>query len=418
MDILQDTAPTTLPPSCKLIVVKVAERCNLNCTYCYMFNGGDRSFLKKPPLMSTKVVDAMMMRVRKHCDEHGIKEFAFILHGGEPLLASKDFYRYFVNAATSILGSGIKPRFALQTNGTLLNDDWCAVLFELGIGISFSLDGPQETNDLFRIDRGGRGSFDRVLKGWECAVRNGLKPGLLMVINLDSDPTRVYELVKSLRPNTIDFLLPDATHDKLPPKYVNGGPAVQGYARWLLEVFKLWIADGGSGVKIRLFIQIMRSLYGIKNEGYDVVGTGSVKVLVVESDGEIQPLDGLRFCEEGIVSTELNVLNNELNDAYDLPLIKHYHDSHENLCSECTSCAIKEVCGGGFLAHRYSRLSGFDNPSVYCADMQLLIKELHSWFSSNLPFELQQNLVVPVIGGETYPVRIPQSSRPQEAASL
>jgi uncharacterized protein len=371
---------------CRVLVVKVAERCNLNCSYCYMFNGGDLSYRRRPAIMSTETVDAMMSRVVTHCRRHNLSKFTFILHGGEPLLAPKSFYRYFVERARTALADKVEPRFALQTNGTLISKEWCLLFLELGIGIGVSLDGPKDINDRQRLDHKGRGSFDRVLAGWDLAVSYGLKPGLLAVIDLNADPLDVFGLVKELYPSTVDFLLPDATHDKLPPGYSKSSRSTD-YADWLLKIFDAWIADGNPNLKIRVFSNIMRSILGW-DDGFDALGTGDNEVLVVESDGELQPVDVLRFCSEGITLTPYNVATDELDDAFQHPMVRLYHKSHKHLCSTCNVCTLRDICGGGFLPHRYSAINGFDNPSVYCRDLIKLITGVHHWFLSQLPADV------------------------------
>src|SRR5690606_11955484 len=162
--------------------------------------------------------------------------------------------------------------------------------------------GPKAINDRVRVDRKGLGSFDKVTDGWRLAKSRGLEAGLLMVIDVNSDPMEVYDLILDLAPSTVNFIFPDATHDKLTP----GSERRTGqtpYADWLLKIFGTWYdqAERRDVPKIRLFLQVMRSLMG-KADGYDVIGKGKIEVLVIESDGEIQPLDGLRYCEDGISS--------------------------------------------------------------------------------------------------------------------
>ena len=376
---------------CKLLVVKSTERCNLNCSYCYMYNGGDRSYLSRPPVMSLDTARHMFRRVDEHCRRHDIREFAFVLHGGEPLVAPPKYYREFVASSRELISPSVRIRLAMQTNGTLVDETWCDTFRELGIKISFSLDGPAEVNDAQRVDRQGRGSFDRVMAGWRIAVEQGINPGLLMVIDPASDPQKVYRLIQEMNPSTADFLFPDATHDK-PSVAPGSNKSSTPYADWLLEVFSLWKRDGERAPRIRMFLQLMRSMLG-GNYGYDVLGQGDVEVLVIESDGEIQPLDGLRFCEDGIANTPFNVFDNALDDAYGHELISLYHDSHSRLCKTCGHCRVKAVCGGGFLAHRYARASGFDNPSVYCHDLYKLIDHLYAWLAPRLPMSERSRLV-------------------------
>lgn len=372
-------------PKCRLLVVKATERCNLNCSYCYMFNGGDQSYRNRPPIMTMRVVKSMMARAASHCRRHKLPEFAFVLHGGEPLIAKPQFYRDFVSAAYEAFGSDVKPIFALQTNGTLLTADWCKVFQELEIRVSFSLDGPKAVNDRFRMDKRGMGSFERVMTGWKVAKSSGLDPGLLMVVNVESDPVKIYDLIRELDPSTVDFLLPDATYEKLPPGYPPGFDETP-YADWLLKIFDIWYEESRwqKAPKVRMFLQIMRSIMG-KADGYDVLGKGDIEVLVIESDGEIQPLDGLRYCEDGIANTAFNVLHDELDSAYQVPLIRTYHKAHTWLCATCRSCEIADVCGGGFLPHRFKSDNGFNNPSLYCRDLFKLISSVKERLADELP---------------------------------
>ena len=130
-------------PKCHLLVVKVASRCNLNCSYCYVYNAGDRSHLLQPAIMADETVAALIQRTATHCRRHGIAEFTFVFHGGEPLLAGPGFFRRFVAHVARDFPPETKPRFCLQTNGTLLTKEWCELLSDLNIGIGISLDGPR-----------------------------------------------------------------------------------------------------------------------------------------------------------------------------------------------------------------------------------------------------------------------------------
>jgi uncharacterized protein len=143
-------------------VMKVASRCNLNCKYCYMYNLGDLSYLGQPKVMSDAVVTSSMEKIRQHCLRHDITDVRFVLHGGEPMLAGREFFRRFAREAQRVLRSEITPQFMMQTNGTLLDRDWLDLLCELQIAFGISLDGPPEVNDANRVDHGGGGSYAAV----------------------------------------------------------------------------------------------------------------------------------------------------------------------------------------------------------------------------------------------------------------
>jgi uncharacterized protein len=181
----------------------------------------------------------------------------------------------------------------------------------------------------------------------------------------------------------MDFLLPDATHDKLPPGYRPGLKRTD-YADWLLQIFRAWTVEDDPTKDIRIFTSIMRSILG-KEDGLDNLGTGDTQVMVIESDGEIQGSDVLRICKPGMISTKFNIHTHELDDAFQENLIKLYYTSHDQVSAYCKECKLLDLCGGGFLPHRYSASNGFDNPSVYCGDLTKLITEVSEWFVPQIP---------------------------------
>jgi uncharacterized protein len=380
---IHSDARSATTAKCLLVVVKVANRCNLNCDYCYMFNAGDISFKRRPPVMPLTIVDAMITRIAAHCRRHKLSRFVFVLHGGEPLLAPMSFYRHFVQTAKSEL-KDVAVEFRLQTNGIRLTDEWCMLFRELEIGVGISLDGPRAANDRHRVDHKGRGSFDRTMAGWKRAVRHGLRPGLLIVIDIETDPLEVFDLVKKMNPPAVDFLLPDATYDKPPRRGANA--SVQSpHGQWLIKIFDAWTREDNPAIKIRVFNHVMRSILG-RADGFDGIGSGLNEVLVIESDGEIQAVDSLRVCKNEITSSPYNVTDNELDDAFQDKLIQLYYSAHSSsLCSTCQNCSIHRICGGGFLPHRFSSKNDFDNPSIYCNDLKTMIRHVGDWFVAELP---------------------------------
>jgi uncharacterized protein len=378
---------------CSLVGVKIASRCNINCTYCYMYNKGDETYIAKPKVMSEEIMDALFKKIRAHCIRHDIELFKFGLHGGEPMLAGKAFIRRFVQKARAVLSPEIRASFSIQTNGMLLTEEWCNLFAELNIGIGISLDGSQAANDKFRIDHKGRGTYHRVVKGLRVAQNSdALKqkrnsPTLLSVVNLSVDPLAEFEHFKNLGVKAVDFGLPDFTYDDPPPSI---DPAIDPlkrretpYGDWLIRLFDQWF-DEGSQVNIRLFRGIINLILG-KKVSYDQIGTEKLEVLVIETDGSIETLDVLRICGNGFTREGINVLTHNLDDALQSRLSSIYHFSKQKLCKQCNVCPVKEICGGGYIPHRYSRKNGFNNPSIYCADLLRLITHIQNRVLAEFP---------------------------------
>lgn len=375
-------------------VVKIASRCNLNCKYCYVYNLTDKTYLQQPKVMSNEIIQATMEKARRHGLKHKLSSMDFILHGGEPLLAGPEFFRYFVETAKQVLLPEIRPAFTVQTNATLLTTEWLDLLNELEISFGISLDGTPEVNDANRVDHQGNGSYTRVaasldlINSDEAYSKN--MNGILTVINVTSDPLEQYNHFKSLGIRTIDLRLPDATHDIPPPGY-DRDRTTTPYADWLIPIFDQWFADANTGFTIRLFSNIIGLIFGSEISTVDI-GARSANFAVIETNGSIEPTGALKACYEGITKVGLNVLTNEIDEFYDIPVVALFATAVDALPEACKICPIVSVCGGGKPPHRYSSENGFNNPSVYCKDLMKLIAHVQEKTIAVLPATMRSDM--------------------------
>ncbi len=377
-------------------ILKIASRCNLNCKYCYMYNLGDTTYLKQPAVMSRQVVDATITRIQEHALRHGLESVTIIFHGGEPLLAGEDFFRHFVETANERLRPSVSPRFSMQTNATLLSPRWLDILAELKVGFGISLDGPPEINDLNRVDHQGRGSYRKVADAIQL-INGSERPtssrkSALTVINVESDPLIVYRHLRDLGFDSVDFLLPDGTYD-FPPPALTPESEDTSYADWLIPIFDDWFDSADGNFRIRLFVNILRLVFGAERSTENIGGRKGACV-VIETDGGIEPVSALKACGEGFTKVGLNVMENEIDEIYDIPLFGPYLSGPDALCDQCRQCPIVEVCGGGYLPHRYRTANGFDNPSIYCKDLLKLISHIQERALRALPDEMRLQMRV------------------------
>ncbi|WP_308420644.1 radical SAM protein [Dyadobacter endophyticus] len=356
------------------LILKIASRCNLNCSYCYMYNKGDMSYLSQPKFMSKKTMVQVVARIEDYCKSNNLSGFLVIFHGGEPLMAHKDLFEFFVRECLKL--ESVSIDFALQTNGILVDDEWCELFKRLNISVGFSLDGTRESNDAYRVYHSGKGSFLDTLKGIDIYKKhfpNDLS--VITVMNIDYDPIEIYEHYKEIGVNMWNILLPDYTHDTLPYWLESKKSTI--WADKMVLLFDHWLEDNDDGKPmIDIFITIINLVLARENAGNDHFGTRENNTIVIETDGGIEATDPLRACGDGFTKEGMTIFSNTLEEALQTPLSKLYINS--TLCDKCQACPIVEICGGGYVVHRYSKHSGFDNPSIYCSNLIRLITHVYN----------------------------------------
>lgn len=364
--------------SIKTLVLKVASRCNLNCSYCYMYNLGDTTYKNQPKVMSKKNVDHVIDAVERYTSDHKVPSFQFILHGGEPLLAPLSWYEYFVKTCHERMPN-VKLNFSLQSNGVLYDREWAEGLKRIGIHIGFSWDGPKKIHDKFRKYHNGKGSYEEVIKGMKIHKEVNGQVGGLSVINAEIPAKEYYENVKEIGMTNFSLLLPQL-HYSMKEEYKKFKYSQEEltYGKWLCDLFDLWWDDPSpSKPDIQYFTDFLSLIMGEKRS-HESFGDEENNVLVIETNGEVEASTSLKSCGHGFTKEGNHISTITLDEALDSDLIKLFVKSHKNLPKVCTTCDIKHICGGGRIAERYSEENGFDNPTVYCDDIKLIISHIQN----------------------------------------
>ncbi len=363
------------PTPFREFVLKVHQRCNLSCDYCYVYAMGDQSWRDRPAAMTPEVWQAAARRIAEHARTHGLLRVRVVLHGGEPLLAGPDRLVRMTTDLRAELAPECGLRVGIQTNGVLLDDRALAVLHGAGVAIGISLDGASAHNGR-RRRADGRGSHSAVQLALERLTGSPYRSafaGLLCVVSPDNDPITCYEELLRYRPPTVDFLLPHANWSRPPQRAAGAGPTP--YGDWLIAVFDRWYDAPRRETGIRLFEDVINLVLG-GTGGSEQVGLSPVAVTVIESDGAIEQVDSLRSAYPGASATGLNVFTDPLDAALRHPGVVARQIGTTALSPACRACPVHRVCGGGHYAHRYRPGTGFANPSVYCADLRRLIEHV------------------------------------------
>jgi uncharacterized protein len=339
----------------------------LNCSYCYVYNKADTTWKTRPPLMSESVFEAAIRRIRNHCLFTGQSFTNIVFHGGEPTLIGADTFDAWCGYARSELDGVAQLQLAIQTNGTLIDQAWAETFRKHRVRVGISLDGPPQINDTFRVDHLGRGSHEDVERGIR-VLRDAHYPfGILSVITLGADPVAVHRHFVSLGCRSITYALPHFTHDTIGPIRELHGPTP--CADFLIAVFDDWWFNGTPDLEIGDLKNVARIVMGGRSR-IESIGNIPPLYVFIESDGEMEGLDTLRACEDGLSKINLNVQDAEYRDLMRTNTI-HGKAIFEGmpLSKTCLACPECDTCGGGYLPHRYSSANGFDNPSAWCADL-------------------------------------------------
>jgi uncharacterized protein len=357
-------------------VIKIQSRCNLNCTYCYVYNAQDNGWRRQPMTMSEPTAAVAGRRIAEHAERFGLGTVDIVFHGGEPLIAGPNALDVYASIFNREICSTAEVRLGVQTNGTLLSEEFLKVFDRWGIKVGVSLDGSRDTHDRRRHHPDGRGSHNstvRAIRALASAEYRHLFSGLLCVVDVEADPLSCYLELARLGPPAIDFLLPHANWDR-PPRGL-GNPRRAVYADWLITVFDAWYEEQRRAPGIRLFEEIIGLLlaFPVRSES---VGLSPSTVAIIEANGDIEQVDSLKTAYDGASGTGLNIHSHSLERALREPITVARQAGAEGLSQVCAPCPLSEVCGGGHFAHRYRTGSGFLNPSVYGPDLAKLITHI------------------------------------------
>lgn len=363
-------------------ILKVANRCNIDCDYCYVFNSADQAWRHLPARMSVAVARSAGHRIGEHVAAHRLPAVHVILHGGEPLLAGPRHMADLLAVVREGIPTGTRVHIELQTNGTLITEEWLDLFERHRVVVGVSLDGPQAANDRHRLTRSSRSSAASAVRGIQLLrSRPHLFAGLLAVVDLTNDPAEVHDHLASFEPPTIDFNLPHATHDEPPHR---GDPSQPEYGIWMSRVYDAWLAGTDNQHSVRMLEDIVALTSGVRSS-VETIGLAPPASIVIESDGTIEDVDTLRSVEEGASRLDADVYRHSFDEVHQHPKLAHRRLGVATLAEKCRACPLLEVCGGGYLPHRFSMARGYRNPSVYCADLEYLIRHVqgslrqHGW---------------------------------------
>jgi uncharacterized protein len=353
------------------LVLKIHSRCDLACDHCYVYEHADQSWKGRPTFISEETLGKVARRFADYAEEQKLPAVSVILHGGEPLLVGPVRMRNICAELTRTLAPVTALDLRIHTNGVQLNTRHLEVFREFDVKVSISLDGDRAANDRHRRDRRHRSSYDRVLRAinlLRTPEYRHLYSGLLCTVDVANDPVAVHDALAALQPPRVDYLLPHSTWDSPPPRPPDSPTA---YADWLLTIFDRWNRQGRT-VAVRTFESVLSTLRGGPSLT-EAMGLAPSDLAVVETDGSFEQADSLKTAYDGAPATGYDVFRHSFAEFAQHPGVRARQLGLAGVSATCRRCPVIESCGGGLYAHRYGSGRGFDNPSVFCADLRAFV---------------------------------------------
>jgi len=323
-----------------IIMAKPAgPACNMNCRYCYYLEVSDLFADSEKFRMPDDVLEAY---IAQYITASPATEVLFVWHGGEPTLAGLDFFHRVIELQQKYTPEGRLFRNNLQTNGTLLDDEWCTFLAENHFDVGLSIDGTEWIHDRYRTDRLGKGTYTRCSEA-VCRLRDhDILPDLLCTVTSDSakEPVSVYRSLREFDTGWIQFIpIVNRTPDGgVTPESVTA----EAYGQFLCKVFDQWLYNDYDRLNVQLFAEMFLVWAG---------GTSTVcwmaptcgRVPVIEHNGNIYSCDHFVNREHCLG----NISTTKLADLTDSPEQLRFGENKRTLLPrQCFDCRWLDVCNG------------------------------------------------------------------------
>lgn len=352
-----------------LLIKPASSQCNLRCKYCFYEDEAQNRSKASMGLLSQENTELLLQEVFSAIDPNGSISIAF--QGGEPTLAGLMYFQDFVEKARAWKPSGVSLSFSIQTNGTLLDEEWAAFFRREQFLVGLSMDGFKETHNLHRVDTAGKGSWNRVLKAHRILEKHHVEHNSLCVVTsrLARSPELAYRSLKSLGFRYMQFI---ACLDPIgkPRGQQAFSLTPEDYGRFLCRLFDLWYADWEKGDyhSIRLFDDYIHVLLGDGASTCATCGRCGA-YLVVEGDGSLYPcdfyvLDDWRLGKLG---------EKPLQEFAECEKAGAFLRRGAVKPKECAACPYGIICNGGCKNDWYTDAEGRQH-NYYCAAFRALLE--------------------------------------------
>ena len=344
-----------------LMLKPASSECNLDCKYCFYHSLCQARTAPSHGFMSVETLETVLKKAFEYTEGAPL---SLSFQGGEPLLRGKDFYYRLAELLDGYRKQGNKVSVGIQTNGTLIDEEWCDIFVGNGWLVGLSLDGDEEAN-AFRVDKNGKPTFTKVYAAAKLMQKKNVDFNVLSVL---TEPTalRIEEIYDFFRKNSFNYLqfIPCLkpfrfengvlqTTPDYSPLYADGKPytlSAEGYAHFLIEGFARYYADYRSGnyISVRQFDNFIRLARFEPAEQCGMNGY-CTRQFVIEGDGEVYPCDFYCLDEYSLG----NIYANGFEEMGRSPKALAFIKESLTLPEKCKHCDYFALCRNGCKRERY-----------------------------------------------------------------
>lgn len=388
-----DVRPSDAPPCFHLLAKPSGSTCNIDCKYCF-FLSKEALYPNEKHRMSQATLETY---VRQLLESHRTPEVTVAWQGGEPTLMKVEFFRHAVELVEKYRKPGQVVKHTFQTNGILLDDEWCEFFRQYNFLVGLSVDGPREIHDTFRVDRRAQGTFDLVMRGWNQLRRHGVDFNILCTVNAANQHhgRSVYRFFRDeLGAKWVQFIpiIERATEQTIqlanlgwseqPNRkrvlYTQTGNLVtersvgaRQYGLFLMDIFEEWVRHDVGSVFVQLFDVTLEALFGRHLLCIHAPTCGLGPAL--EYNGDLYSCD--HFVEPGYRLG--NIHETHMMELMASPAQRKFGlDKRDSLTAQCTNCEVRALCNGGCPKDRFAlSRDGEEGQNYLCPGLELFFTQ-------------------------------------------
>ena len=323
--------------------------CNLDCEYCFFLSKEELypgSGFRMPPGVHEAYVSQLLAAQR------GAKEIVVAFQGGEPTLMGIDFFRRTLELEAQYAAPGQRILNTLQTNATLIDDEWAAFLAENHFLVGVSIDGPRELHDRYRVDKGGKPTFERVIAGLDALKRHDVEWNALVTLNAANGDRglEVYRFLRNELGASFIQLIPIVEHEEGERASARSISGAQ-YGRFLIDVFEEWARHDVGDVFVTMFDTALAHWMGMDQAGMCVHARTCGDAVALEHNGDLYSCD--HYVDPEYLLGNITQ-GRTLLELVESPQQRTFGRAKEDtLPAYCRSCDVRFACNGGCPKDRF-----------------------------------------------------------------